>query len=210
MLSPCQSTGITIVGLLMQTTPTSAHTAPPSHSNEHIGGLATVPALLAALPAGDHRETIKTDVALTHRHSNVLRAADCLTRLLGLISEDQPLREALMQAAGDWFSTRKATDWSRQPDRVIIGQKLSPACYIDQSFPASLYLAWKYHDDFPAAVIANAKVGGDNCHRGAVVGSLVAAEVMRDTGVEPSINGNSHPIIVTPLAGSQIRDTVSP
>ena len=151
-------------------------------SDEHIGGLATIPALLAALPEGDHRQTVKNHVTLTHRHSNVLRAGDCLTRLLTLIANGQALREALMQAAGDWFSTRKANDWSRQPDRYIIGQKLSPACYIDQSFPASLYLAWKYHDDFKSAVIANAKVGGDNCHRGAVVGSLVAAETMRSSG----------------------------
>ncbi len=151
-------------------------------SDEHIGGLATVPSLLAALPPGDHRQTIKDHVTLTHRHSNVLRASDCLTRLLQAITDGIPLREALMTAAGDWFSTRKANDWSRQPDRVVIGQRFSPACYIDQSFPASLYLAWKYHDNFPAVVIANAKVGGDNCHRGAVVGSLVAAEVMRATG----------------------------
>jgi ADP-ribosylglycohydrolase len=41
--------------------------------------------------------------------------------------------------------------------------------------PASLYLAWKYHDAFDAGVIANAMVGGDNCHRGAVVGSLLGA-----------------------------------
>ncbi|MFT6181611.1 MAG: ADP-ribosylglycohydrolase [Akkermansiaceae bacterium] len=150
-------------------------------SDEHIGGLATIPALLAALPAGDHRQTVKDHLVLTHRHSNVLRAADCLTRLLQEISIGTPLREALMAAAGDWFSTRKANDWSRQPDRIIIGQRLSPACYIDQAFPASLYLAWKYHDDFPAAIIANAKVGGDNCHRGAVVGSLVAAEIFRAT-----------------------------
>lgn len=148
-------------------------------SDEHIGGLAQVPALLAALPEGDHRQTIKTHVALTHRHSNVLRAADCLTRLLSMISNGQPLQEALMEGAGDWFSTRKAVRWSGHPDRTIIGQKLSPACYIDQSFPASLYLAWKYHDDFPSALVANAKVGGDSCHRGAAVGSLVAAECSR-------------------------------
>ncbi|MBT8044243.1 MAG: ADP-ribosylglycohydrolase family protein [Verrucomicrobiae bacterium] len=154
-------------------------------SDEHIGGLATVPALLAALPdfpVHDHRQTVKDHVALTHRHSNVLRAADCLTRLLRHIADGTPLRNALMTAAGDWFSTRKAETWSHQPDRHVIGRRFSPACYIDQSFPASLYLAWKYHDDFPAAVIANAKVGGDSCHRGAVVGSLVAAEVMRQTG----------------------------
>lgn len=41
--------------------------------------------------------------------------------------------------------------------------------------PASLYLAWKYHDNFDAGILANAMVGGDNCHRGAVVGSLLGA-----------------------------------
>lgn len=150
--------------------------------DEHIGGLATVPALLGALPEGDHRQLVKEHVALTHRHSNVLRAADCLTRLLSSIAGGMTLREALMKDAGDWFSTKKATKWEKQEDRVIIGQRLSPACYIDQSFPASLYLAWKYHDDFEAAVTSNARVGGDNCHRGAVVGALVAAEIFRRNG----------------------------
>jgi ADP-ribosylglycohydrolase len=41
--------------------------------------------------------------------------------------------------------------------------------------PAALYLVWKYHDDFTAGITANAMVGGDNCHRGAVVGSLLGA-----------------------------------
>lgn len=50
-----------------------------------------------------------------------------------------------------------------------------PACYIAESMPASLYLAWKYHDNFDAGILANAMVGGDNCHRGAVVGSLLGA-----------------------------------
>jgi len=143
----------------------------------HIGGLATVPALVAALEGSSReaiRQIVKDHVALTHRNSNVLRAADCLARLLLDLSEGAALREAIMQSAGDWFSTKKATAWSDQPDRTIIGTKLSPACYIDQAFPAALYLAWKYHDDFTAAITANARVGGDNCHRGAVVGSLVA------------------------------------
>jgi hypothetical protein len=56
-----------------------------------------------------------------------------------------------------------------------IGQRVSPACYIADAFPASLYLAWKYADDFEAGVIANTNVGGDNCHRGAVVGALLGA-----------------------------------
>ena len=159
--------------------------------DEHIGGLAQVPALIAALDeigTGDKRETVKTHVSLTHRHSNVLRAADCLTRLTGLVAEGQPLREALMEAAGDWFSTKKAFKWEPRPDRDVVGPLISPACYIDQAFPAALYLAWKYHDRPLEGLLANARVGGDSCHRGAVVGALLGAandpqEVYRSLGI---------------------------
>jgi ADP-ribosyl-[dinitrogen reductase] hydrolase len=144
--------------------------------DEHIGGLAQIPALLAALPEdADWRSATREHLALTHRHSNVQRAADCLARLLKSITAGTPLREAIAREAGDWFSTRKAERWATRPDDEIIGSVLSPACYIDQAFPAALYLAWKYHDQFDAGVIANAMVGGDNCHRGAVVGSILGA-----------------------------------
>jgi ADP-ribosylglycohydrolase len=73
------------------------------------------------------------------------------------------------------LSRRKAEQWSREPDEVVIGHRVSPACYIADAFPASLYLAWKYADDFEAGIIANTNVGGDNCHRGAVVGALLGA-----------------------------------
>jgi ADP-ribosylglycohydrolase len=60
-------------------------------------------------------------------------------------------------------------------DLHVIGGILSPACYIDQSLPAVLYLILRYTGDFEAAMIANTNVGGDNCHRGAVLGSLMGA-----------------------------------
>ena len=36
-----------------------------------------------------------------------------------------------------------------------------------------LYLAAKYQPDVQAAVLANTNVGGENAHRGAVLGSIV-------------------------------------
>ena len=56
-------------------------------------------------------------------------------------------------------------------------QRVSSACYIADAFPASLYLAWKYADNFEAGIVANTNLGGDNCHRGAVVGALLGAAV---------------------------------
>jgi len=146
--------------------------------DEHIGGLAQVPALCLVhrdLDLPELRHAVKEHVGLTHAHANVLRAADTLARLLFRIREGLPLREAIQREAGDWISGTKAEKWSTQPDDHVIGQRFSPACYIAESMPASLYLAWKYHDDFDAGIVANAMVGGDNCHRGAVVGSLLAA-----------------------------------
>ena len=147
--------------------------------DEHIGGLAQVPALLAALGPGEEkalRATVQVHVALTHDHPGVLRAADGLTRLLLAVAAGQSLREALKTEAGSvGFSTRQAERWASLPDEVVVGQKLSPACYIDQAFPAALHLAWRHAEDFSAGIIANAMVGGDNCHRGAVVGALLGA-----------------------------------
>lgn len=146
--------------------------------DEHIGGLAQVPALydiLKHLDLPDLRATVKEHVGLTHAHANVQRAADTLTRLLFQINQGMPLREAIRSEAGDWISGNKADKWSSQPDTYVIGQRFSPACYIAESMPAALYLAWKYHDDFSAGITANAMTGGDNCHRGAVVGSLLGA-----------------------------------
>jgi len=146
--------------------------------DEHIGGLAQVPALCFIMRKADLSElraAVKEHVGLTHAHANVLRAADTLARLLFRIREGSPVHEAIRREAGDWISGNKAETWLSQPDTHVIGQRFSPACYIAESMPASLYLVWKYHDDFDAGVIANAMVGGDNCHRGAVVGSLLGA-----------------------------------
>jgi ADP-ribosylglycohydrolase len=40
-----------------------------------------------------------------------------------------------------------------------------------------LYFAARYHDDFESALLANTQVGGDNCHRGAVLGSILGASL---------------------------------
>jgi len=144
----------------------------------HIGGLASVPALVEALGAGhpDLRAVVQEHVAITHKNSEVLRAADTLVRLHAAIGSGKgSLEEALFEEASDYISRRKVVAWSKKSDEVVIGEILSPACYIKDAFPAALYLAWKYQHDFSGGIIANANLGGDNCHRGAVVGSLLGA-----------------------------------
>jgi ADP-ribosylglycohydrolase len=142
--------------------------------DEHIGGLAAVPALFAALGPGDaFTAAVREHVALTHRHAGVQQAADTLARILVDVAAGGALRDAILHRAPDAISAAKIARWSTEPDDIVIGKRLSPACYIVEAFPAALYLAWKYADDFSAGICANAQVGGDSCHRAAVVGSLL-------------------------------------
>lgn len=142
----------------------------------HIGGLAAV-GLLCARLGKDAPAAVAEHVSFSHGDEEVMEASRALTRMLLALLLGEPLREAILQHGSRWISERKTALWSKEPDLSVIGRHLSPACYIREAFPAALYLAWKYADDFESAVSANAMVGGDNCHRGSVVGALVGAAV---------------------------------
>jgi ADP-ribosyl-[dinitrogen reductase] hydrolase len=158
-------------------------------SDVHIGGLAHVPAIVAGLGPRhpDLRRVVRVHVSLTHKDDDVLAAADAFVRVLvRLTLPDRPaedLRTVVLEEASDWVSAAKLADWNRRgdatagacPDRGVVGSVLSPACYIDEAFPAALFLACSHPHDFAAGIRANALCGGDNCHRGAVVGALLGA-----------------------------------
>lgn len=143
----------------------------------HIGGLVPVPALVAALGPKhpELRRIVRVHVGLTHKDDEVLEAADTLARMLVRVCGGDDLRTTILEEAPDWISAAKVREWEQHPDHVVVGGKLSSACYIPDAFPAALFLAWRHAGDFAAGVCANARVGGDNCHRGAVVGSLLGA-----------------------------------
>ena len=58
-------------------------------------------------------------------------------------------------------------------DIEIVGRMYSPACYISDAWPAVLYFAYRYADNPKKALIANTNVGGDNVHRGFVLGAIL-------------------------------------
>jgi ADP-ribosylglycohydrolase len=143
----------------------------------HIGGLAHVP-LLAVWYADDEAaalEAVREQVRVTHRGVMVETAARDLTKMLVAILNGASVRESIEKFGNGWVGRKKLEAWAVRPDEEVIGAVLSPACYLEDSFPASLFLAWKYADSLESALVANANLGGDNCHRGIVVGALVGA-----------------------------------
>jgi ADP-ribosylglycohydrolase len=60
-------------------------------------------------------------------------------------------------------------------DAAVIRTLVSTACYPEHGLPLLLYLALRHGLDLEAALLANANAGGDNVHRGAVLGLLLGA-----------------------------------
>lgn len=155
------------------------------HDTASIGGLVSLPLVILATLSGEDLVTTNaaalTQQRLTHRSSLLERHTLELSQLLFHILNDiNPDVEQLACSASSKLGfpaaeVIKGVRHNQNSDLDIIGGLLSPACYIDQSFPSVLYLAARYHDDFESALIANTNAGGDNCHRGAVLGAILGA-----------------------------------
>ena len=147
----------------------------------HIGGLSHVPALMAALEVLgiDNKATLKehvmSHVSLTHRNRHAASCAASLVNILCAIKAGCHVQESILEFADKHFFTGNLREWSSLPDRSVVGARLTPACYLPQSYTASLYFAWQHSSDFSGGILANANVGGDNCHRGVVVGAILGA-----------------------------------
>jgi len=169
------------------------------HDTASIGGLVSLPPVIfATLGAGDRAAAdaaLLTQLRLTHRSQKLERYARALGELLArLVQESEPQVGPLARTLAERLGFPAAAviaqvEREGGSDLDVIGGRLSPACYIDQSFPAVLYLAARYPDDFEAALIANTNAGGDNCHRGAVLGAILGAALGYEAIPERWIGG---------------------
>ena len=155
----------------------------------HIGGMVAVVPLYARLRAIGHTheaagDAVHRHVSVTHGGVLIERAIDTLVRIAGEVLEgcgDEPpglerlatvLRRHLDRQDLEYLRgpiARRAA--SEEPARVI-GPRYSPACYLDGAMPATFYLMLRYADRPRDGLIENVMAGGDNCHRGAVLGAL--------------------------------------
>ncbi|HIB64269.1 MAG TPA: ADP-ribosylglycohydrolase family protein [Phycisphaerales bacterium] len=70
---------------------------------------------------------------------------------------------------------KRRMSWLTLPDEEVIGMRISTVCYVEESWPAVLYLLAKYLEQPARALEVNTNLGGDNCYRGAVLGALLGA-----------------------------------
>lgn len=113
----------------------------------------------------------------THKSKALQKHAEIYSELLTKVLYGQDLRQSI-QEAGEKLKLNipllvQQVTKEKLADTDVIGGMFSPACYIEDSFPSLLYLAYRYHNSIEDALIANTNVGGENAHRGSALGALM-------------------------------------
>jgi ADP-ribosylglycohydrolase len=148
---------------------------------KHIGGLVGLVPIVVFYRhfTSRAREAALEHLSLTHLGQKMILAAEVLIQLLLEVFSGKPLREVIFHQIRDQKSPLYGfpyRQWLDESDEAVVGRRLSTACYVEESVPSVLYLALKYHDRPEQGLVANTNLGGDNVHRGAVLGALLGAE----------------------------------
>ncbi|WP_394223829.1 ADP-ribosylglycohydrolase family protein [Alteromonas gracilis] len=152
-----------------------------THDTASIGGLVSVtPLAIVQASMGESIEDIQTlarrHLYLTHPDEALAKICDAYVELIYRLlhrKRDNPLT-ILEDIAMDSIKLNLPLLTSKKrSDMEIVGRKFSPACYITDAWPSVLYFAYRYGNDPKQALIANTNVGGDNVHRGFVLGAIM-------------------------------------
>ena len=149
--------------------------------DSHIGCLATLTPLILYYHQ-DHDQLLKVvrqHMALTHKGETAARAGELYAEIVYYLLQGYSLEATLFDQIGRNSYQILHSPFRRwienHDDEDVIGKQLSTACYLEDALPATLYLALKYERDFETGLITNTHLGGDNCHRGIVLGCILGA-----------------------------------
>lgn len=162
-----------------------------THDTPSVGGLVTVAPLAVAELLRERnvarvQAACRQHLALTHPDEGLFGVCDTYVSLLDALlfrgdstadrkKDLENCRQLIATAARRPplpFAVEEMVKVAKR-DADVVGGKYSTACYISDSWPSLLYLAYKYCDEPASAMLRNTNLGGENCHRGSVLGSIV-------------------------------------
>jgi ADP-ribosylglycohydrolase len=156
-----------------------------THDTASVGALVTIaPLVFSERLKGTSEYAIQVScrehLALTHPDESLMRVCDhYVTLLCGLMEgpDDSGVKALLVEAGKGSPGLDVAGLVKRNlPDHQVVGQMFSRACYISDSWPVVLYLAYKYQNNPWQALKVNTNLGGDNVHRGCVLGVILGLQ----------------------------------
>jgi len=148
------------------------------HEDRHVGGLAAVIPIIVHFNDNPDaaRAAVLQHLYLTHLGLPIKQAAVFLVNcLLGLFA-GRSLAEVIQgELEANPLLQHPLAGWLDQPDREVVGGRFKTSYDVEHAIPCVAWLALKYADRPEQALIANTNLGGDNCHRGALLGALLGA-----------------------------------
>lgn len=153
-----------------------------THDTASIGGLVTIaPIVFAERLRGTSLERVQI---ICHEHLQLTHPDEFLAKMcrdyVGLLdsllfrSEEEPAQEIIAVWAKRSIGVAMPELLGKvHSDNDVVGRLFSSACYISDSWPSVLYLAYKYANKPLAGLLANTNLGGDNVHRGTVLGAIL-------------------------------------
>jgi ADP-ribosylglycohydrolase len=147
---------------------------------KHIGGLVGLVPIIVYYRHDSQKaaEAARNHLSLSHRGQRMEIAADFLIETLLRVLQGESIEMVLAAGMTDQtnpFFGHPFKKWRQMPDEVVVGRHLSTACYVEDAVPAVIFLAARYAKDTEKALIVNTNLGGDNAHRGAILGALLGA-----------------------------------
>ena len=156
-----------------------------THDTPSIGGLVMIgamalPLLARGTPVAEVKSATRIQLGYTHPDKGLAMVCDAYVLLLSKLLMSSSIDEARKHIADAARSTISSgitglLNKPPQEDSLVVGGRYSLACYIDSSWPVVLYLAYKYAVDPLKGLLQNTNLGGENCHRGAVLGTILGA-----------------------------------
>lgn len=164
-----------------------------THDTPSMGALVTVGPLALALLSKYSVEQVQQicseHVRLTHPDEGLLRVVAQYVSLLHTLltspeqvsgfnveATEKDNKADLFVQAAKVVPGATLNKFLHKPisDMLVVGGEYSTACYISESWPSVCYLAAKYSATPGKALLINTNLGGENAHRGAVLGTLVS------------------------------------
>jgi ADP-ribosylglycohydrolase len=153
-----------------------------THDTPSIGGLVGIAPLalvqrLRGIALQEVQHICRQHLALTHPDASLAAICDDYVELLDrlLFRPEALSAQEIIAACAKKSIGVNLPELARQysNDQQVVGGIFSTACYIEGAWPSVLYLAYRYSTDMQAGLLANTNLGGDNVHRGAVLGALL-------------------------------------
>ncbi|MFO7644121.1 MAG: ADP-ribosylglycohydrolase family protein [Desulfosarcina sp.] len=165
---------------------------------KHISGIIGMIPLIVyyADDPGLARRLAIEHLQLTHLGDRMELAGNLIVDILQPVLAGESLPQVLSDAVRRQYHPllgHPLLKWLADPDEIVVGKRLSTACYVQDAVPATLYLALKYHHDGERGLIANTNLGGDNAGRGAILGALLGGANGEGTFPRRWIEGLRHP-----------------